>query len=57
MSWEIPQKLPHVNFNFSVFTKHGSVPQVGRPKMPAHALFAAVVLKNLALNYETSLYR
>ena len=40
----------HVNFNFSVFFKARSSSQVGRPKAPIHALFAALVLKNLALN-------
>jgi len=40
----------YVNFNFSVFWKFRSTSNVGRPKPPAHALFAALVLKNLALN-------
>lgn len=39
-----------VNFNFSVFSSSGSKNGVGRPKYPAHALFAALVLKTLALN-------
>jgi len=40
----------HVNFNFSVFAKRRSSPQVGRRKPPAHALFGALILNNLALN-------
>jgi hypothetical protein len=40
----------YVNFNFSVISKRRSSSSVGRPKAPAHALFAALVLKNLALN-------
>ena len=40
----------YVNFNFSVFAKFRSTSKVGRPKPPAHALFAALVLKNFALN-------
>jgi len=40
----------YVNFNFSVFFKSPLITTVGRPKPPAHALFAAVVLKNLTLN-------
>jgi len=40
----------YVNFNFSVFAKFRPASKVGRPKPPAHALFAALVLKNLALN-------
>jgi len=40
----------HVNFNFSVVRKRRSSAPVGRPKAPEHALFAALVLKNLALN-------
>lgn len=40
----------YVNFNFSVFAKFRSPSKFGRPKPPAPALFAALVLKNLALN-------
>ncbi|MHA1279889.1 MAG: transposase [Candidatus Helarchaeota archaeon] len=40
----------YVNFNFSVFSSSRSKNAVGRPKYPAHALFGALVLKNLALN-------
>ncbi|MHA1277458.1 MAG: transposase [Candidatus Helarchaeota archaeon] len=40
----------YVNFKFSVFSSPRSKNAVGRPKYPDHALFGALVLKNLALN-------
>ncbi|MHA1324665.1 MAG: hypothetical protein ACTSRL_17885 [Candidatus Helarchaeota archaeon] len=42
--------LTYVNFKFSVFRTYRSRSQGGRPKYHAHALFGALVLKNLALN-------
>ncbi|MHA1325281.1 MAG: hypothetical protein ACTSRL_21025 [Candidatus Helarchaeota archaeon] len=40
----------HVNFKFSLFPTLRSRRQVGHPKLPAHALFTVVVLKDLTLN-------
>ncbi|MHA1380727.1 MAG: hypothetical protein ACTSRG_20350 [Candidatus Helarchaeota archaeon] len=40
----------YVDFNFSFFSKPGLIKKVGRPDHSEHALFGALVLKNLALN-------